>query len=326
MNHIQIGVLSADQEGSEYIANSWGKKGTTSDITIYTTKNSQFLQTTILPSGFPKKMLPLVITAHMSDSVVLGVSKLGLDQYTGEMAILADTLNLNGFYAVIGPETTGLDSYLDQMKKVFSKLSLSGWEGMMINNSDGFTKARENLYSMYHKPRGEAENYLAIEVDHAFPVQGVGSVILGTITSGTIVKGQKIVAYPSGQTGQIRSIQVNDEEAKTATVGAHVGLAIKGVLPKYLQRGTVIANPEDQAVIETDHIENIKIKKAAFGKSPKEGQRIHVVSGLFDSPGEIVDWNGAATLKLDKMIPFYPDIRLTVLDLNSKPVVLGSKI
>ena len=65
---------------------------------------------------------------------------------------------------------------------------------------------------------------------------------------------------------------------------------------------------------------------AIFGKSPKEGQRIHVVSGLFDSPGEIIEWNGTATLKLDKMIPFYSDIRLTVLDLNSKPIVLGSKL
>lgn len=326
MNHIQIGVLSADQEGSEYIANSWGKKGTTSDITIYTTNNSEFLQTTILPSGFPKKMLPLIITAHMSDSVVLGVSKLGLDQYTGEMAILADTLNLNGFYAVIGEETTGLDSYLDQMKKVFAKLSLASWESMMINDGDGFSKARETLYSLYQKPRGNPDKYLAIEVDHAFPVQGVGSVILGTITSGTVTKGQKIVAYPSGQTGSVRSIQVNDEEVKVATVGAHVGLAIKGVLLKYLQRGTVIANPEDQDVSEVDYLENIKIKKAAFGKPPKEGQRVHVVSGLFDSPGEIVDWNGAATLKLDKMIPYYPDTRLTVLDLNSKPAVLGSKL
>ena len=97
MNHIQIGVLSADHEGNEYLGNSWGKKGTTSDITIYTTKNQDFLHTTIIPNGFPNKILPIIITAHMSDSVVLGVSKLGLDQYTGEMAILADCLKLPGF-------------------------------------------------------------------------------------------------------------------------------------------------------------------------------------------------------------------------------------
>ncbi|MFV2014009.1 MAG: EF-Tu/IF-2/RF-3 family GTPase [Candidatus Heimdallarchaeota archaeon] len=326
MNHIQIGVLSADLEGSEYVANSWGKKSTTSDITIYTTKNSKFLQTTIIPSGFPRKMLPLIITAHMSDSIVLGVSKLGLDQYTGEMAILADTLGLKGLYAVIGRDTTGLDTYLDQMEKVFSKLSLSSWESMMINDSEGFSQARKTLYSMHQKPRGNAESYLAIEVDHTFPVQGVGSVVLGNITSGTIKKGQKIITYPSGQTGQIRSIQVNDEEAKVATAGAHVGLAIKGVLPKYLQRGTVIANQEDQSVLELDHLESIKIRKAAFGKSPQKGQRIHVVSGLYDSPGEIIKWNETVTLKLDKMIPYYPDTRLTILDLNAKPAVLGSKL
>ncbi|MHA2030720.1 MAG: hypothetical protein ACW99Q_15145, partial [Candidatus Kariarchaeaceae archaeon] len=209
MNHIQIGILSADHEGSEFLANSWGKKGTSTDITIYTTKNQQFLHTTVIPNGFPKKMLPLIITAHMSDSVVLGTSKLGLDEYTGEMAILADCLNIEGIYAVLGKDTAGLESYLDQMEKIFAKLSLSKWEGMMINDTAGFSKAKDKLYSAFQEPRGDSSKYLAIEVDHAFPVQGVGSVILGTITSGTVTKGQKIAAFPSGQVGSVRSIQVN---------------------------------------------------------------------------------------------------------------------
>ena len=177
----------------------------------------------------------------------------------------------------------------------------------------------------HNSPRGNSDKYLAIEVDHAFPVQGVGSIILGTIRSGTVTKAQKIVVYPSGQTGQVRSVQVNDEEVKSASVGTHVGLAMKGILPRYLQRGTVIGTPNEDKVIETSEISEIKIKKAAFGKPPIIGQRIHVVSGLYDSPGELISWNSTATVKTDKIIPYHSDNRLTILDLNSKPAVLASK-
>lgn len=71
--HVQIGVLSADKETRDFVANSYGKKGQSSDITLYTLPSKDILQTTILPEGYPSKLLSLVITAHMSDVLLLGL-------------------------------------------------------------------------------------------------------------------------------------------------------------------------------------------------------------------------------------------------------------
>ena len=101
LKHIQIGILSAHTDGREFLAKSWGKKGTTSDISLYVTQSHDFLQTTIVPESFPKKILSLFTTAHMSDQVVIGVSSKGLDGAVGEAAILADCLEINGV-SVIG--------------------------------------------------------------------------------------------------------------------------------------------------------------------------------------------------------------------------------
>jgi len=322
--HLQAGILMGDKESRNYLANQWGKKGTTSDITLYTVSSSDLVQTTVIPEGYPKKPLSLVMTAHMSDAVVLGVPVSGIDANVGESAILADTLGLVGVKAIVGDQTQGMDSYFEQMNKVFAKLSIRNWNEQMVFDGSGASATKRHLQSLHPGPRGEADNYLAIEVDHAFPVQGVGSVILGTVLSGTVEKGQKVTTYPETQQGVVRSIQVNDQEVREAGPGVHVGLALKGILPKYLQRGTVIAANNEDSVTESDELTFV-INRAKFGETPEVNDRIHVVSGLFDSPAHILEWGDTVTIKSDKVLPFHEVIRLTLLDLNKKPTILGSK-
>lgn len=324
--HIQIGVLSADKETRDFVANSYGKKGQSSDITLFTLPSKDILQTTILPEGYPSKPLSLVITAHMSDVLLLGASVSGIDANVGEAAILADCLQIPGIKAVMGPDAVGMTSYLDQMNKVFAKLDVSSWEGMIMSNNKEIVDAKNKMLKLFDTHRGNAEDYLAINVDHAFPVTGIGSVILGNVISGTVKKGQKITIYPEGQTGIVRSIQVNDEDVREAGPGVHVGLAMKGVLPKYLKRGTVITSDKDDTVKEVTTLEDIPIKKAAFGAPPKIGDSIHVVAGLFNATGKVISWGDLVTVEMDKAIPLHPKMRITFLDLNRKPSILGSRI
>jgi hypothetical protein len=56
------------------------------------------------------------------------------------------------------------------------------------------------------------------------------------------------------------------------------------------------------------------------------GRKIHIVSGLFDTPGEVISWGDQVSVKLDKEVPHHPNIRMTFLTLDTKPFVLGSKL
>ena len=324
IRHLQVGILADNLEARNYLSNGFGKKSMSSDITLYGMASNGTILTTILPEAYPKKPISLVLTAHMSDLVVLGASVNGINADVGEAAILADTLNLDGFKAVIGDQATGYDSYLNQMDKVFSKLNVSKWENKMIASGKAIAEVRDELINKYTHPRGNPEDPLVIETDHAFPVQGVGSVVLATIVSGTVKKGQKIKIHPEGVVGTVRSIQVNDENVHEAGPGVHVGLAMRGILPKYLNRGTIITSPEEDYVREIKFLDSINIKAAAFGQKPEVGDRVHVVSGLYSAPATITKWNNSVSLELDRSIPFYDKIRLTILDLNKKPAILGS--
>ena len=79
----QVGILMDDLETREYLASQWGKKGTTSDISLYSVSSKDITQTTIVPEGYPKKPLSLIISAHMSDILILGISISGVNQKIG---------------------------------------------------------------------------------------------------------------------------------------------------------------------------------------------------------------------------------------------------
>src|SRR3972149_4074496 len=76
--------------GDEAVAKEFGKKGTTTDLTIYDKKESESVKTWTLPTGFPEKIQPLFQAINMSEYVLFYVTK--LDKFTGEQIVALDSL------------------------------------------------------------------------------------------------------------------------------------------------------------------------------------------------------------------------------------------
>ncbi len=76
--------------GDESIAKDFGKKGTSTDLTIYDRKESDFVKTWTAPTGFPEKIQPLFQAINMGEYVIFYVTK--LDKFTGEQIVALDVL------------------------------------------------------------------------------------------------------------------------------------------------------------------------------------------------------------------------------------------
>src|SRR5207245_9326528 len=76
--------------GDETIAKDFGKKGTSTDITIYDKKESDVVKTWTIPTGFPEKIQPLFQAINMGEYVLFYVTK--LDKFTGEQIVALDVL------------------------------------------------------------------------------------------------------------------------------------------------------------------------------------------------------------------------------------------
>ena len=77
-------------------------------------------------------------------------------------------------------------------------------------------------------------------VDRAFSLRGIGTVVTGTLWSGSIGDGDELVVQPSGIPVRVRSVQVHDRPVERAAAGQRVAVALPGIERSRIRRGEVL--------------------------------------------------------------------------------------
>ena len=234
--------------GKQDIASEFGKKGTESDLTLYDRKESDVIKTWVIPNGFPEKIQPLFQAINLAEYVIFHVDK--LDKFTGEQIIALDSLK----------KEKGILSHTFDVDE--SKLNLM-IKGTVVENYTRVEqdKIKEEMNTL--EPITN-DNPAELLIDHCFDVKGVGTVILGKVTNGTIKQYDNLKLYPHNIDVLIKSIQMHDDPVPESICPARVGLAVKGAKPDEVGRGDVIS-VEDAVDIKTE-IE-LDFEKSPFYKS-----------------------------------------------------------
>lgn len=90
-------------------------------------------------------------------------------------------------------------------------------------------------------PEKDFNGPFRLPVDRVFTISGFGTVITGTLISGSINEGDRIQIYPSGMETRIRNMQVHEETVKTAYAGQRVAINLSNVKVEDVRRGDVAA-------------------------------------------------------------------------------------
>ena len=85
-----------------------------------------------------------------------------------------------------------------------------------------------------------ADGPLRLHVDRSFTIRGAGTVVTGTLWSGTAARGDEVLILPAGTPARVRSVQVHDEPLERAEAGQRVALNLAGVSRDEVARGDVI--------------------------------------------------------------------------------------
>ena len=80
-------------------------------------------------------------------------------------------------------------------------------------------------------------------VDRVFSLRGIGTVVTGTLWSGTVGEGDVLRAEPAGREVRVRSVQVHDRPVDRAEAGQRVAVAVPGVERSELRRGDALVAP-----------------------------------------------------------------------------------
>ena len=118
-----------------------------------------------------------------------------------------------------------------------------------------------------------ADGPVRLFVDRVFSLHGIGTVVTGTLWSGSIGEGDVLRAEPAGAEVRVRSVQVHDRPVERAEAGQRVAVALPGVERRDLRRGDALIDPGAYPTsyridVALDELEPIA-----------DGQRLHVHHG-----------------------------------------------
>jgi selenocysteine-specific translation elongation factor len=204
-----------------------GKKGQSSDITIYDSKKDDRIMTYVIPSGFPDKIQPLITAVNLGEYSIVNVDK--LDRFLGEQIVALDLLQLDKGFLL---HSYGVDS--EALKSLLKNTVASSFK--VEQNIEGLKESISSLSPV--KREGPA----IIHIDNIFNVKGVGVVVLGIVKQGFIKVHNELTLFPQKKTVTIKSIQMHDKNVEESHSPARVGLALTGVSFDELTRGDILSN------------------------------------------------------------------------------------
>ncbi|KKM11587.1 translation elongation factor [Clostridiales bacterium PH28_bin88] len=109
---------------------------------------------------------------------------------------------------------------------------------------EGMARLVEELDKMAGAtPPKAAAGRTRLPVDRVFSITGFGTVVTGTLWSGTVRVGDTVELLPQGRNARIRTLQVHGDQVEEAVAGQRVAVNLAGVDLEEVERGFVLAQP-----------------------------------------------------------------------------------
>ncbi|MEO8726836.1 MAG: selenocysteine-specific translation elongation factor [Acidobacteriaceae bacterium] len=158
----------------------------------------------------------------------------------------------------------------------------------------GMEELKSALVEAAHHVRGrDAVSLPRLPIDRVFTMQGFGTVVTGTLISGTIAVEQEVEIPPSRSRVRVRGIQVHGRTVERASAGERTAVNLASVAKEELHRGQTLVQP--QTLAPTHRFEAwLELSQTA---SPlKHKSRVHVHAFTAEAVAE-VSLHGGRELK-----------------------------
>ncbi len=89
-----------------------------------------------------------------------------------------------------------------------------------------------------------SDGLFRLPIDRVFVMKGFGTVVTGTLVSGTLSVGETVEILPSGLKGKVRNLQVYNQSVEKAFAGQRTAVNLQGIETSVVERGDVLVRPE----------------------------------------------------------------------------------
>ena len=184
--------------------------------------------------------------------------------------------------------------------------------------------------------RAKTGTRLRLPVDRVFSIKGAGTVVTGTLWSGSAQAGDEVEVLPSGLRTRVRGAQVHGAPVERAEAGHRVALNLNAVSTDEVRPGDFLASPG--AASATDRFDASLTYLGVPGKAKPlaSGARVHVAHGTREVTGRVLLMDGQdalaaggrayAQIRLDEPLPVAWRDRFVVRSYSPVHVVGGGVV
>lgn len=174
----------------------------------------------------------------------------GVMPQTREHLAICNLLGMSeGFVAVTKSDLVDeewLELVLDDLRESLQGTFLEGCDVFSCSavTGQGVEAVREQIWALADRIQQRPDHGLTrLPMDRVFTMRGFGTVVTGTLVSGTLKVGDDLVSLPSGKTLKVRGLQVHGDSKESVTAGTRVAVNLKGADKEELSRGEVLVHP-----------------------------------------------------------------------------------
>jgi selenocysteine-specific elongation factor len=129
-----------------------------------------------------------------------------------------------------------------------------------------------------------AARYFRLPIDRAFAMKGFGSVVTGTLISGSVAPGDEVELLPSGERLRVRGVQSGGKSVERATPGQRTAVNLAGIEHRALKRGMVLAA---QGKFRRTRRIDVRLELLSSARKLKQGSRVHFHAGTAETTAEV---------------------------------------
>uniref|UniRef100_A0A8C5W7R9 Selenocysteine-specific elongation factor n=1 Tax=Leptobrachium leishanense TaxID=445787 RepID=A0A8C5W7R9_9ANUR len=151
--------------------------------------------------------------------------------------------------------------------------------------AQGISELIEVLKFQAYLPRRDPSGPFLMAVDHCFSIRGQGTVMTGTILSGSVSLNDNVEIPALKVTKKVKSMQMFHKAVSSAMQGDRLGICVTQFDPKLLERGLVCTSDS----LHTIHAAIISVSKIPYFKGPLNTKaKFHITVGHETVMGKVM--------------------------------------
>ena len=157
--------------------------------------------------------------------------------------------------------------------------------GVSAKTGAGLGDLKKALHAVaVEVPGKDPARYFRLPIDRAFPMKGFGTVVTGTLVSGSVKPEDEVELFPGGQRLRVRGVHSGGKPVEQAIAGQRTAVNLAGIEYAELKRGMALATP--RAFRATRRVD-VRLTLLPSAKKLKNRARVHFHSGTAETIAEV---------------------------------------